>query len=421
MSKDPQADVILVMAPIGADAANIRSVLLGAGMAPHICRTDADVHAGIRGDCGAILLTEEALTPELNAILGKVFDAQPPWSDIPVVLISSVGVSHSGALAAAKLRGPRRTVTLLERPLRSVTLLATLHTVLAARHRQYEIRDLLHERDTLLSSLESRVAERTAELQRMVQEMEAFSYSVSHDLRSPLRNLAGYAHALQEDHAAELSPGARVYLQKIARAAERMDNLTQDVLAYTRATRCEMEIGAVDLDPLFAEVIEQYPVLVSSADHIRIHRPLGCVMGHVPSLIQCFSNLLGNAVKFVPDGVPPQIQVRSMRKGRWLRISVKDNGTGIDPAEHQRIFGMFERAAGKQVPGTGIGLAIVKKAVERMGGTVGVISTPGAGAEFWIELLAAEDPHTDVPLVRNTVSIWADTPQVDSLGIAVGK
>jgi signal transduction histidine kinase len=394
MSAEFQGDLVLVMAPIGADGANIRAVLGAAGMRPVVCTSDANLRQAMSEDCGALLLTEEALTPELIKILGTLFEAQPPWSDIPVVLIASVGFTNSGPNAASRLRGSRRTVTLLERPLRSVTLLATLHTVLAARHRQYEVRDLLRERDTLLSSLETRVAERTAELQRMVQEMEAFSYSVSHDLRSPLRSIAGYSRALQEDYAAELSSGARLYLDKIARAAQRMDNLTQDVLAYTRATRCEMEISPVDLDSLLAEVIEQYPALGSSADHIILHGPLGYVMGHVPSLIQCFSNLLGNAVKFVPPGRSPLIEVQTERQGHWCRISVKDNGTGIEPSQHERIFGMFERAAEKNVPGTGIGLAIVKKAVERMGGTVGVISVPGEGSEFWIRLLAADRTPT---------------------------
>jgi signal transduction histidine kinase len=114
------------------------------------------------------------------------------------------------------------------------------------------------------------------------------------------------------------------------------------------------------------------------------------VLGHAPSLVQCFSNLLGNAMKFIPPGTAPRIEVESTRRGLWRRVSVRDNGIGIDAAHHQRIFRMFERAAGRQVPGTGIGLAIVKKAVERMGGNVGVISAPGEGAEFWIELPATE-------------------------------
>jgi signal transduction histidine kinase len=329
------------------------------------------------------------LTSPVQKVLAAAFAAQPPWSDIPIVLIGSGGLSNSGGVVAARLRGPRRTVTLLERPLRATTLMATIQTVLSARRRQYEMRDLLRERDMLLSSLESRVAERTADLQRMVEEMEAFSYSVSHDLRSPLRSLDGYARALQEDYGETLPDGAKIFLEKIARAAQRMDSLTQDVLAYTRATRCEMEITVIDLDVLLFDVIEQYPALGAAADCIRIKKPLGQVMGHVPSLIQCFSNLLGNAVKFIPEGKAPEVDVFSERIGSRLRVTVKDNGIGIDPSHHARIFRMFERAAKKHFPGTGIGLAIVRKAVERMGGKVGVVSAPGQGSEFWIELAAA--------------------------------
>lgn len=391
MTQMPQAqsDVVLIQAPIGADAANIESVLRRGGVLPRVCRSDADIRDGLKGECGAVVLTEEALSPVLIKVLAAGFSAQPPWSDIPIVLIGGGGVSNSGAAAANRLRGPHRTITLLERPLRATTLMATILTVLSARRRQYEIRALLNERDAILSSLESRVAERTADLQRMVEEMEAFSYSVSHDLRSPLRSLDGYSRALLEDYGGDLPEGAKVYLDKIARAARRMDSLTQDVLAYTRATRCEMEITAVDLDDIFAEVIEQYPALGASADRITIRRPLGRVMGHSPSLIQCFSNLLGNAVKFVPETRIPEIEVLSETSGRFLRVYVKDNGVGIDPKHHARIFRMFERAAKKQFAGTGIGLAIVKKAAERMGGAVGVVSTPGLGSQFWVDLIPA--------------------------------
>lgn len=391
-------DVVLVMAPIGADARNIQSVLSRGGVAARICTSGGDMPDGLDEECGAFILTEEALSTAFMLFLTKAFADQPPWSDIPVVLIGGGGISNSSADAVAKLRGPRRTITLLERPLRATTLMATVQTALSARRRQYEIRDLLRERDAILSSLESRVAERTADLQRMVEEMEAFSYSVSHDLRSPLRSLDGYARALQEDYGNELPPGAINYLEKIARAARRMDSLTQDVLAYTRATRCEMEITAVDLDSLIAEVIEQYPALGAYADRIRIQQPLGRVLGHGPSLIQCFSNLLGNAVKFVPEERLPVIEVFSKLRGTFRRVSVKDNGVGIDSQHHGRIFRMFERAAKKQFAGTGIGLAIVKKAAERMGGAVGVISEPGLGAEFWIDLPAVADALVSHPM-----------------------
>ncbi len=399
------ADVVLVMAPIGADARNIQGVLNRGGVTARVCSSGTEIRDGMDRECGAIILTEEALSAGFTLFLTKAFAEQPPWSDIPVVLIGGGGFSNSSGEAVAKLRGPRRTITLLERPLRATTLMATVQTALSARRRQYEIRDLLRERDAILSSLESRVAERTADLQRMVEEMEAFSYSVSHDLRSPLRSLDGYARALQEDYGSELPPGAIVYLEKIARAARRMDSLTQDVLAYTRATQCEMEITAVDLDSLIAEVIEQYPALGVYADRIRIQQPLGRVMGHGPSLIQCFSNLLGNAVKFVPEERLPVVEVFSRQRGSFRRVSVKDNGVGIDAQHHGRIFRMFERAAKKQFAGTGIGLAIVKKAAERMGGAVGVISEPGFGAEFWIDLRMAPDPLVPRPVQDLTAAL----------------
>src|SRR3954469_3264222 len=108
-------DTVLITAPIGADAANIRGVLQSAGLGARVCATTTELQAAIGNDCGAFVLTEEALTVELCEMLGRLFDAQPPWSDVPVVLITSGGLSNTGALAAAKLRGRGRTVTLLER------------------------------------------------------------------------------------------------------------------------------------------------------------------------------------------------------------------------------------------------------------------------------------------------------------------
>jgi len=115
------------------------------------------------------------------------------------------------------------------------------------------------------------------------------------------------------------------------------------------------------------------------------------VLGHGPSLIQCFSNLLENALKFVRKGEEPRVEIYAQPRGNRIRVTVADHGMGIDPTQQQRIFGMFERAAAhKHLAGTGIGLAIVKKAAERMGGSVGVESEAGNGARFWVELTRAE-------------------------------
>lgn len=383
---------VLVVAPYGTDAANTVQVLRQAGFTAEAYRDVSAAADAAAAGCGLLLLTEESLDSEQNDILSQSLARQPTWSNLPVVLI----VSSGNARLPRKLGINHRTsITLLERPLRITTLIATVEVALGTRRQQYEIRDLLEERSRLMNSLEERVEERTAKLKAMVSEMESFSYSVSHDLRSPLRVLAGYARVLIEDYSAQLPAEARSYLEKISHAAQRMDRLTQDLLAYTRVASTELALERVDLDTVLDGVIDDYPTLREHKQDITVRRPLGHVKGHGPSLVQCFSNLLENAVKFVRPGEQPRITVSTIRHGGRLRVIVADKGIGIETRHQKRIFELFERAADHSSPGTGIGLAIVKKATERMGGSVGVISNPKRGTEFWIELPAAipDEPH----------------------------
>jgi PAS domain S-box-containing protein len=249
---------------------------------------------------------------------------------------------------------------------------------------------IAEELENARADLEIKVEERTTRLQETVQELEAFSYSISHDLRAPLRSMLGFANiALSEGD--RLSPGARDALQRIMTAANRLDRLIQDVLAYSRVIRAEVRLAPVDLDRLVREVIEQYPGFEPGQAEIEIETPLLPVLGHEASLTQCVANLLTNAVKFVPPGTTPRIRIRTEPADRRVKIWFEDNGIGIDPADATRIFSMFERVhARNQYEGTGIGLAIVRKAVERMGGTTGVESEVGKGSRFWIELKRAE-------------------------------
>lgn len=378
---------VVIVAPTGSDSRNIDGVLRRCGLATHVCASIVCATEQADADCGALLVAEEAISPADRELLATMVRRQPPWSDLPIILITSGRDRQTGD--PRRLIGGQGNISLLERPLHIATLIASVDVALRSRRRQFELRDLLAEREKLLTSLEGRVAERTAKLQAMVTEMEAFSYSVSHDLRSPLRVLAGYAHALREDHATQLDEQGKVYLEKIARAAERMDRLTQDLLAYTRIAGSELAIGPVDLDDVVHNVIETYPAIRDAKGHIRVREPLGTVYGHAPSLVQCFSNLLDNALKFATPGQPPQVEVGAERHGPELRCYVRDHGPGIERADLERIFGLFERATDRRVPGTGVGLAIVKKAAERMKGAVGVESTRGAGTTFWIQLRAA--------------------------------
>ena len=382
-------NVVVIVAPTGADAKNIRAVLGRAGVNGTIVQTMSAAAQWVDAGAGALLMTEEAISLRENRALAGAFERQPPWSDIPLIIVTTAASIHRWASVPAAVLGARSNVTLVARPLRSSTLVAAAKNVLQARRRQFELRDLLRERDALLASLETRVHERTAKLQELVAELEAFSYSVSHDLRAPLRIMAGYARLVLEDFGATLLPDVRAYLERIVRSAERMDLLTQDVLAYTRLARGEIVLGPVDLGKVVDETIEQYPELAAARAAIVVRRPLAPVIAHGPSLIQALSNLLGNALKFARPGVAPRVEISTSVRGDRVKIAVQDNGVGIDDAHHGKIFLIFERVAGQETPGTGIGLAIVKKAAERMGGIVGLASTPGHGSTFWLELPAA--------------------------------
>lgn len=235
--------------------------------------------------------------------------------------------------------------------------------------------------------LERAVLKRTSELQASNAEMEVFSYSVSHDLRAPLRAMRGYAEALLKDFGSVVDVEAKDHLRKIIQSGARMDRLIQDVLTYSRTALAEVRLDTVDLDTLVQEVIRQHPDLQAMGADLTVAGPLAPVLGHESSLAQCVSNLLLNAVKFMPDGKAPVIQVRTEARGPDIRLWIEDNGIGIAEEQRERIFGMFEKLnPGETYSGTGIGLAIVKKSMERMGGTLGVESQPDQGSRFWLQL-----------------------------------
>ena len=260
------------------------------------------------------------------------------------------------------------------------------------KQQEEELRAANDELERIRYELERRVEERTASLREAVSQVEEFSYTVSHDLRAPLRAMNVHCDVLLTEYRElfEAEPEALRSLQRIWENSARLDQMIRDVLAFGRVARDEVTLGPVDLDLVVRDTISHFPQLQAPSARVESDL-LGVVIGHGPSLSQVISNLLTNAVKFVPPNVIPQVRLRKERNGDWVRIWVEDNGIGIDPRHQHRLFTMFERIHPKlPYEGTGVGLAIVRRAMERMGGSVGVVSDGQNGSRFWIELQPGE-------------------------------
>jgi signal transduction histidine kinase len=195
---------------------------------------------------------------------------------------------------------------------------------------------------------------------------------------------------LRQTSSGKLDERGRQCVEHIVRGTERLDQLVRDVLDYSRTSRGEIKVEAIDLDKLIREIVHEQPALEPLSGEIQIESPLLKVKGHKAPLSQAIANLLSNAVKFVPKGTCPEVRIRTEARGPRVRLWIEDNGIGIAKEHQERAFGIFERVnTNAQYEGTGIGLAIVRKAVERMGGKTGVESDLGKGSRFWIELPGA--------------------------------
>lgn len=230
-------------------------------------------------------------------------------------------------------------------------------------------------------------------------ELASFSYSVAHDLRSPLRAIEGISQALKEDYAEVLDERGVDYTNRIIGSTTRLTGLIEDLLTYSGLGKVDLPVGRVDLDVAIADTLTLIESEIEQKQaQIKTEPDLPAVMGHQQMLVQVITNLLTNAIKFVPAGTQPQVQILAERvespprrlgaaTHNWIRLWIEDNGIGIAPEHQERIFGVFERLHGQEsYVGTGIGLAIVKKIVEHLGGRVGVESQLNRGSRFWVEL-----------------------------------
>jgi len=239
-----------------------------------------------------------------------------------------------------------------------------------------------------ISQLNQQLEQRVVALTEINRELEAFSYSISHDLRAPLRSMSSFAQAVLEDEGGKMSSQGLDYAKRIARSAKYMDTLLHDLLTYSRLTREETPPSSIRLEDIVNDVLTLVEGEIRSrGTSVEIVSPLGSVFAHLPTLKQILANLIGNGLKFVAPDRPSRLRISTSREQGFVRLWVEDNGIGIAPEHQQKIFGLFQRLHDAQTyPGTGIGLALVRKGAERMGGRAGVESNPGQGSRFWVDL-----------------------------------
>ncbi|WP_026142964.1 MULTISPECIES: PAS domain S-box protein [unclassified Thioalkalivibrio] len=268
----------------------------------------------------------------------------------------------------------------IERPDGMHYVQGTVLEVTELKRNELELRDLN-------ATLEQRVAERTAALQALNQELESFSYAVSHDLKAPLRGIEGYSQLLEADYGEQLEGEGRTFVRNIRQGVAQMNELISDLLAYSRMERRPLEEREVRVRALVEEVLESVDPALRERAEVTLEVDPGLVFQSDPDGVALIlRNLLENAFKFSAERETPQVTVQAQSRSATLGISIRDNGIGFDMAFQDRIFDIFQRLnRAEAYPGTGVGLALVRRAVNRLGGEIRAEGTPGEGASFHVE------------------------------------
>lgn len=369
------AEHVLVHAPYGRDAAMICQFLERSGISASICPTVEDLCSSVRESTGAALISDESLTRANVSALAAVLNTQPPWSDLPLIITTSGGEATEVSRRRLDILEPLGNVSLLERPLRAVTLVSAVNAALRARRRQYQLRDNFAERERLMR-----------ELKRSNDELAQFAHVVSHDLQAPIRMVKTFSELLARRYKGQLDTTADQFIGTIQDGADTMAALVRTLLNYASVGQDAMVLTEVGLASVVDAVvttlkptIEEFRAEVSYGD-------LPTVEGDRVLLQQLVQNLVGNALKYRDPKVITRVCISAEQAGAEWIVSVKDNGLGIDPQHHARIFLPLKRLHGGEIPGTGMGLAVCRKIVERHGGRIWVESELGSGATFYFTL-----------------------------------
>jgi signal transduction histidine kinase/ActR/RegA family two-component response regulator len=383
---------VLVLAPTGKDAALTRSILDRTGVVCAACTDLDEVCEQLGAGAGALLLTEEAVRSGGSRRLEQWLAAQPPWSDLPVLVLARAGADSAAVAQAMDLLG---NVMVLERPMRVAALVSAVRTALRARQRQYEARAQL------------------AELREAHRRKDEFLAILAHELRNPLAPIRNSLHILRL--AGQDDPTVRRIGEMMERQVVQMVRLVDDLLEVSRITRGKIELRPERVD--VATVVRSAgetsrPLIAAAGHHLSLELPPEPLLleGDPVRLAQIFANLLNNAAEYSPAGGRIALTVQS--EGAMVAVAVRDTGMGIPVDMLPRVFDLFTQVdlhAGQAQGGLGIGLTLVKTLVEMHGGKVEAHSDgPGRGSEFVVRLpLAAAGAPAEAPAAARAAAVLA--------------
>ena len=241
--------------------------------------------------------------------------------------------------------------------------------------------------DETLNDLDRTVNDRTMELQNINKELSDFTYSITHDLRAPLRSMQGFSSVLQDEYNEKLDESGMQIVNRIAKSAEKMDKMILDLLVHSKISQENTIFANLSLEKCIKEVIRiNQDTIEQNKVKIDVKLPLQYVKGSQIILNQVINNLISNAIKFTDKIKDPKVIIWSVIRDDMIRLYIEDNGIGIEEQYFDKIFNVFEKLHTTEYPGTGIGLAIVKRGIEKMGGRSGVESKVGKFSRFWFEL-----------------------------------
>jgi signal transduction histidine kinase len=364
---------VLVLAPSGRDATLVCRLLEKAGVSALPCASIREISAEMGKGAGALVIAEEALTPPLIAELGELLGVQEPWSDLPVVLLTSAGEVSRGSEWRRELRKPLGNVLLLERPVRPETMLSTIASALRARNRQYQVRDYIRQQRRTEESL--RKSEKLAVAGRL-------AASIAHEINNPLEAIQNLIFIMATS---ESVPEIREYLAMAQEQLARVSEIVKQTLRFHRETAHPAPVA-------LAEVVES--VLALYAGRLRSagilvntqFRPAPAIHGFAGELRQLVANLVGNAIDAMRSGGKLRVRVRkACRNGQpGVRLTVSDSGSGISAAVRNTLFEPF--VSTKESTGTGLGLWVSGQIVQRHSGTIRLRTKERVGTTFSVFL-----------------------------------